>query len=234
MIRAYVPTDGVASWKARLADPDKQWKREASAFEAAVSWELALRSNRGLPASVAEVLDQQPEFGGSSVLVALPEHKVVLPGGTRSSQTDVWVLLRCGDGLVSMAVEAKADEAFGETIEEWTKDASEGKTERLAFLCDLLKQQSPHPNLRYQLLHRTASAVLEARRWGASAAVMMVQCFRSRAKSLEDFSAFGTWLGASVASGQLVKLGDHTEPSVYLGWTCSPLATDQEIARAAV
>src|SRR3954471_24520662 len=119
-----VPTRGVGDWKSRLADPEKHWKRGASAFEAAASWELACRTERGLPQPVADVLDKVSELRDSEVLFALPEHKVPLRGGNRPSQNDVWALLRSPGGeLISMAVEAKAEEVFGDTLEAWN-DAS--------------------------------------------------------------------------------------------------------------
>ena len=174
-----VPTAGIESWKARLADPDKHWKREASAFEAAVSWELASRTDRGLPGAVAKILDQEEELREAQVLFALPEHKVPLPGGSRASQTDVWALLRGPRGLISMAVEAKAEELFGDTLESW-KSESPGKEKRLEYLHKVLKCQTDlPPATRYQLVHRTASALIEAQRTSAAYAVMMVQSFES-------------------------------------------------------
>lgn len=66
MKRLYVESDGTASWQARLADPSLHWKRQASAMELAVSWELAAPRPRGLPDAVERVLDThntQPPAG---------------------------------------------------------------------------------------------------------------------------------------------------------------------------
>jgi hypothetical protein len=233
--RLLVPTNGTGAWKARLADPEKHWKREASAFETAVSWELAAKTYRGLPQAVAEVLDQVEELRDAKLLFALPEHKVPLPGGSRPSQTDVWALLKSQHGLISMAVEAKAEEVFGDTIEDWEKDASDGKRERLLFLHKTLKCETDLPKtLRYQLVHRTASAILEAQRTGALYAVMMVQAFRETTTSEKDYVAFGDYFKASLMKGKIVQLGGHTIPKLFLGWAVNPLCTDRDIARAAV
>lgn len=232
MNRIYTPSCGLAAWRARLADPEKHWKRWASAFEAAVSWELAAHSERGLPPAIAKVIDQEPTFAGATLLFAFPEHKVMLPGGGHASQTDVWAVLKGPSGLISMAVEAKADETFGDTIEKWGKDASPGKRERMEHLLDILKCPSGFPDeIRYQLLHRTASAIIEAHRIGASHAVMMVQSFRENSPSAADFIAFGKCLGAKLAAGRLCRLDRHTDPAVYLGWATSELCTDGDIAR---
>lgn len=234
MTRTYVPAGGVESWRARLADPDKHWKRGASAMEAAVSWELAGRTPRGLPPEVARVLDQAAELKGAELLFAFPEHKVTLPGGNRSSQSDVWAVLKGPTGLVSLTVEAKAEESFDRTLAEWQKDASDGKAVRLDHLTGLLKPATPFPDTtRYQLLHRTASAIIEAPRIGAKHAVMLVQSFRPPSASAVDFSAFVRHLGAELVGEGIVRLDQHDSPTLHLGWASSPLCTDADIARIA-
>ncbi|MBK5133894.1 hypothetical protein JJE00_05630, partial [Candidatus Bathyarchaeota archaeon] len=40
--------------------------------------------------------------------------------------------------LISIAVEGKVAESFGEHIVEWSKDKSAGKAVRLKFLCESL------------------------------------------------------------------------------------------------
>src|SRR5688500_15479405 len=136
MKRIYIPTAGPSSWQSLLADPDLHWKRGASAMELAVSWELASKTARGLPKPVATVLDQHEATRGSELVFAVPEHRVALPGGSRSSQTDLWAVLRGSGGLISTAVEGKAREPFGPTIDEWLIDSSDGKRRRLASLCE--------------------------------------------------------------------------------------------------
>lgn len=231
MKRILVPTSGASDWRRLLADPEIQWERGASALELAVSWECAERTERGLPREVAEALDQEPTIAGARTLIALPEHKVALKGRGRASQTDVWALLRCSSGYVSMAVEGKAGEPFADTLSDWLKDASLGKQDRLKFLCDALGiAGDPGPTLRYQLFHRTVSALLEAERFGAASAVMMVQSFREDAKSFQDYSVFATLLGAKPARGGISRATTcHSRP-LFLGWVDSKPATDQEIA----
>jgi Domain of unknown function (DUF6946) len=63
-------------------------------------------------------------------------------------------------GLVSIAVEGKAGEPFGPPISEWLRDDSVGKRVRLDALCKVLGLVSEADSLlRYQLLHRSASAM---------------------------------------------------------------------------
>lgn len=231
MSRILMPSRGPSDWKGLLADPDKHWKRGRSAFETAVSWECAQKTPRGLPAAIAALLDSQQALAGATALVVLPEHKVKLQGGGRASQNDVWALLRAGHDHVSMAVEGKAGEPFGDPVAHWLKDASVGKTARLEHLCGMLgTQHPPDGRLRYQLFHRTASALIEAERFGATHAVMIVQSFADDPVSLADYIAFGTALGVAVARDQLTEVRRATGPSLYLGWaSCAP-ASDSDVA----
>jgi hypothetical protein len=78
------------------------------------------------------------------------------------------VLGQIGPDLAVMMVEGKVDESFGPLLEEWLRDASDGKRERLAFLQSTLGIETELPGrIRYQLLHRAASPVIEAMRVGA-------------------------------------------------------------------
>lgn len=233
--RVYVPTSGPTDWRSFLADPDKQWSRRASALELAVSWEGAQQAQRGMPPQVAFALDRIPALAGSRLLLGLPEHRVSLKGRGKASQTDLWALLRSGDHYFSMAIEGKAGEAFGPTLGEWLSQPSDGKRDRLEQLCQILQIANPPAlELRYQLFHRTASAILEAQRFGAALAAMLVQCFPrddgDDAQSWRDFSAFCQLLGAPAVRGEVVQARRTGSERLFLGWVDCPTATDSEIA----
>ena len=231
MKRVFIPSSGASDWRRFLADPDTQWRRGKSAMELAVSWEFAQRSERGLPQEVARAIDSQSALEGARLLIALPEHKVALKGRGKPSQNDVWALLRKDDKYVSMTVEGKAGESFATTLGEWLVDGREGKRDRLEHLCQVLQSGSaPPPELRYQLFHRTASAVIEAQRFGASFAVMIVQSFFEDPVSWNDYSAFCSLLGASAIRGSLVEVRRTGDERLFLGWVDSKVAADNEIA----
>ncbi len=155
----------------------------------------------------------------------IPERRVPLPGGRRASQTDLFVLARSSDGLVTIAVEGKVEEAFGPLVSEWlTEDASPGKHERLAFLADRL---GADPNglgpLRYQLLHRTASALIEAKEFGAVHAVMLVHSFSPANAGLDDYRSFAKALGVQGDAGldRVVSLPETRDGvRLHLAWAC--------------
>ncbi|MEY8833647.1 hypothetical protein AB9K29_10925 [Phaeobacter italicus] len=210
MAKILVPTAGAHDWKQFLADPEKQWKRGYSAMAAALSWEAA----KGFPKEIGELLGENAEL-----LLAIPEHKVALPGGRRESQCDVFALARVQEETISVAVEAKVNEPFGPTVKEWMTDASDGKKERMRFICDLLGLAMPPENaLRYQLLHRTAAAVIEAGRFKTDRAAMIVQSFSQSHQWLDDFQAFSTRFGQRLEPGQALTVELPTGLPLTIGW----------------
>ena len=118
----------------------------------------------------------------TSQLSAIQRRLEVLRGSsTCPSQSDVWVLARGGTDLVSIVVEGNVSEPFGLTLEDWRKVASPGKEKRLSFICNALSlNHSPVDSIRYQLIHRTASAVVKARRFNAAHGMMPVHPFLNK------------------------------------------------------
>ena len=211
----YVPTESAEQWKQFLAEPEKQWRKGFSARTLAYAWQEA----DGFPSDVHAILSASPHFRDIKLLLAIPEHQVPLPGGSRPSQSDIWVLARAGSALISIAVEGKVSEPFGPTIHEWCADASLGKTERLDFLCAELGLVAPPPDgLRYQLLHRAASAVIEARRFAAAHAIMLVHSFCQSDKWFKDFADFVSLFGGAAAVDTLVSIGTRNGVSLHFAW----------------
>lgn len=103
MSRVYVPSGGPGSWQALLADPVKHWATGYSARTLAHSWE----DQDGFPPEIIAILQQQAALANAKPLLIFPEWKVPLPGGTRPSQNDVWVLAKSSTGIISIAVEGK-------------------------------------------------------------------------------------------------------------------------------
>lgn len=206
----YVPSRGAEDWAVLLAEPEKHWRTGRSAKALAHSWQSA----NGLPPEIAALV--HPE---AKLLIGLPEHKVPLPGGSRPSQTDLFALVRVGAETMALAVEGKVDESFGPTIGEWLDAASEGKQDRLAFLHETLGVAAPAaPDLRYQLFHRTASAVIEAERFKTDRAGMIVHSFSRSGDGFEDFAAFVSLFGADAARDKAVEVVLPTGKPLLLGW----------------
>ena len=181
----YVPTKGPEDWRLLLAEPETQWKQGYSAKSLADCWEHA----RGFPNEIKRPLDEA--FPGIRPLLIIPELKVSLPGGRRASQNDLWVLARTDKSRISITVEGKVEEPFGEQVSDWLEDASPGKLQRWEYLKKkLFLQQDPNGTIGYQLFHRTVSAILQAEEFGASEAVMIVHSFSKNSSWYPDYAAF--------------------------------------------
>jgi hypothetical protein len=203
----------------------------------AVCWESARDSERGLPPEVAATIDSFPALRGAQLLIGIPEHKVSFEGGGHASQNDLWALLKTTSGFVSLAVEAKAGEKLDDLVREWLpKDGVRSrKAERLAALQRRLAiAEADTSAIRYQLLHRTASALKEAERFGASWAVLLVQSFNRQAdqESFQDYLRFAELMLAPAAEGQLVASGRKTPVPLLLGWVWSQPADLDRLAAA--
>ena len=217
MYKICVPSTGVKDWQSLLADPVKHWKIGYSARAMAYCWEDA----KGFPAEITELFIScdAPNFQQIEPLLTIPEHKVSLPGGATESQNDAFVLARTPNGLVSITVEGKVSEPFGPALEEWYENPSRGKKTRLGYLLkNLGLTDVPSSDIRYQLLHRTASAVIEARQYHAKIAVMIVHSFSQTNEWFEDYASFVNLYGKNAGVGELVKATTIDDISLYLGW----------------
>jgi hypothetical protein len=77
--------------------------------------------------------------------------------------------------------------------------------------------------LRYQLVHRTASAVLEAKRFHAGKAIMLVHSFSARQDGFVDFQVFARQLGITCSHpGELHNAGIKGGVELFLGWAQGP------------
>ena len=193
MNKIFIPANKPEDWKPLLAEPDKHWKTGYSAKALAYSWQ---------------------EANG------FPEYKVSLPGGSRPSQNDIFILAKGDNQLVSIMVEGKVSEPFGDTIAEWRKDNSEGKHIRLKFLLEELglEENEQIGAIRYQLLHRTTSAMIEAKKFKVENAMMLVHSFSRSNEGFDNYSRFLALFGASAELDYLVFAKNINGIDLYFGW----------------
>ena len=220
MKRIFVPTLSGTDWQQLLAKPKLHWKSGRSAMTAAACWEA---STPQLPEEIIDVLAAAKDeaFSNLELLAAMPEWEVDLPGGDRPSQTDILALTRNDTGMVVLGVEAKVDEPFGPTLGEKRDGASPGQNERLAYLEEMLCcNKSFDDSIRYQLLHRTVSALLTAKAFHASVASMLFQSFSPASKWRGDFEAFAQAMSARPVTPDLYELELSSAPRLLIGWCC--------------
>ena len=218
MEKFYIPTKKPEDWISLLAD-EKHWRPGYSAMALAHSWQ----GEKGFPARVKDVFQNSGEtlFKNLEFLRGFPEYKVSLKGGSRASQNDIFVLAKNDDDLLVIMVEGKVRESFGGLISEWgaAKDTKTNKTKRLEFLLkELHLENKPLDGIRYQLLHRTASALIEAKKLNAKYALMLVHSFSQKYEHFSDYERFLTLFGLKGEKDSIsgpVSIGKVT---LYFGW----------------
>lgn len=226
----------VDDWRG-LAGDDK-WVPTRSAYELAHCW----HQFGGLPEPIASALDASGHelLRGVSVDLCLVEKPVFLDTKIAPSMTDLMAYGRNakGDAIV-LAVEGKTDEPFASRVWAWVRGDEKNPTmtaaprrtrlRRLEFLSrHLAKTITSDSTLRYQLLHRTVSAVLEAQLHGAAAAVVLAHAFGpDAAENLSDFSDFLRELGGSAVTKGAVsgpyQLGEQRDLPTYFLWWQQPV-----------
>ena len=164
----------------------RHWRDGRSAKESAKAW---LAAAPVLPAEIAATLSSHLDIGTLGDWRAEPEAEVPIDEFHGPPNVDVLLVGRDRSGPVVVAVEAKADEPFSETVGETLEVArsrlagnprSKGvaRIERLlAALFAAATDDRDVLDLRYQLLTVTAAAMAEAQRRSAQRAVVMVHEF---------------------------------------------------------
>lgn len=219
-------------WRVRAGPKsDDQWKDGRSAKEAARAWLEA--GTQMLPAEVAALLASSPHFGTPTRWAAEPEARLPFdnfPGEPRNSDLVVYGTDQHGDYV--LAVEAKADEAFGETVGDALSAAMERKIansrsngvlriEQLAtaLLGPQRKGETSLGDLRYQLLTATAGALCEAERHGATRAIVLIHEFVTVATKDDRHAANSVDLDRFVH-----RLTHGAKATLSSGELCGPFA----------
>jgi len=159
------------------------------------------------------------ELANADPLVAIPEYRIPLPGGRRSSQSDVLVLGRAQGGAFAMVVEGKVGESFGPVVHKWLAKGTPGRLLRWSFLCNVLGVDGTKcRDLRYQLFHRAASALLAARLHHSPIAILLIHSFSAAHAGFQDYAAFLHLFGAQPTVDRLVPMGAFQGRRLFAGW----------------
>lgn len=212
----YIPSKSEVDWKQFLAQPNKQWKDGYSAKSLATCWQKA----DGIPGKVKQVFANTKciELKDVEMLFGIPEYKVVLPRG-RESQNDLFVLARTDKEIFPIMVEGKVNESFGPLVIEWKESMSDGKKERLEYLCKLLNLTNKNiDNIRYQLLHRTASAIITADKYHCNTAMVLIHSFSQLNKSFKDYTDFTNLYNLKAQLDGIIGPVTLNGVKVYWGW----------------
>jgi hypothetical protein len=215
------PITNPEEWKQLLAEPDKQWKTGHSAKALAYCWQDAT----DFPQAVKRVFKNSgiELFQNAELLMGMPEYRVPLPGGRRASQNDIFILAKGNGQLISIAVEGKAGESFGEMVADWRLKDRGGKKKRLSFLrSELQLDENAINHIRYQLLHRTVSAVIQAKTFKAENALMLVHSFSrlryNEDEAFQDYCQFLKLFGIKGRQNSLSFAKKIGGIDLYFGW----------------
>ena len=150
--------------------------------------------------------------------MGFPEFQVSIPPyWGHPPQNDIWVIAKTPSELVSIAVEAKETEPFDKYVRDWNN--SSGKETRLQYLCKKLNlEKDKLQDVRYQLLHRTASAIIMAEKFNAKNAIMLVHSFDKNNTGFEDYRNFTELFDAEAEIGTLVESNYSKGIHLYFGW----------------
>jgi hypothetical protein len=186
--RLFVPALDPEDIIRHLGKGVRHWKEGRSAYSLARTWFDA----NDYPSKVRALIDQTEVFRGATMVDGFFERRIELGDGGRPSQTDILTIARVGDTLAIIAVEGKVDEPFGEPIFKWLAEGEGRSTRemRLRRLADILQIKKVDEKLRYQLFHRSVSTAIEAERYCATNALLVVHSFCAKQSGLDDYKLF--------------------------------------------
>lgn len=228
----------IATWY-RLARPKRgfHWKDGRSAKENARAW---INAAPRLQPEVAQVLASCDGIGPLRRWHAEPERRTRIDEfAGEPPNIDLMLFAEDGHGPVVVAIEAKADEPFGNRLSvQYAKAkaafASKPTSKALNRIEALLNrfaldfEQRDVKRLRYQLLTGTAAALEEARRRSSKRAVLLIHEFvtpltarkkRERnASDLDDFLAAAFAFDGQLAPGNMAgPFRSEGDLSLYIG-----------------
>ncbi len=222
MVRICVPAASPDDWQRLLKDPVKHWRTGYSARTLAHSWHSAVE----WPPEIQQLFVTVPAASLRSVqpLLIIPEKITPVAGTGEPPHSDVFVLAKAADGqLVSITVEGKVDEPFGngnQTVSAWKNEGNvANRRVRLdQFLDKIQLIESRADSVAYQLIQRTASAVIEAETFNARYAVMLVHSFSPEHANFSAFETLASAYGQRIHSEQLVEVSSYRDIRLFIGW----------------
>jgi hypothetical protein len=189
-----------------------QWKAGRSAMELARAWFTASASV--VPPEVTAILETSLLTKGTILLRGQPEYVTPLPEPGEGRNHDLWLTGFVADGSVTVCVEAKADEPFGEPIGAYVEKVL-AKTDRLGqrtrlpqradtllkmiFGREASARSMPWSNLHYQLLTGVAGTAIQTAIDDSCVGIFLVHEFLTEAvdrerKVPENAAAFAEFI----------------------------------------
>ena len=188
-------------------------------YETAHSWFDA----QDLPAAVRATLESDPTYAAAELLKVFFEKPSEFDASA-PNHTGVLAVLKIRSGLAVVGIEGKVSEPFGDYVFQWN-DGSPGRATRVAAsLKQLGMADDIAGGLRYRLIHRTVTTLLEAQTIGAREAAMLIQSFGHdhAPAGFVDLQMFSAVIGAPIAdTGMLSPPVELDGVRMRLGWSVS-------------
>lgn len=184
------------------------WAPDRSAMELAQAW--FRQSEPSPPEELSQLLHSSERLLTLKLLHGIPELVTSLPERGEGRNHDLWLSGRTKHEQVTICIEAKADEPFGnETIAEYRRSANRRREsgaatrvpERITRLLSLVPAgDNRWDNVRYQLLTAICGTAIQAQRDGSALAVFVVHEFHTCKTATDKISAnakdFNTFMAA--------------------------------------
>jgi hypothetical protein len=217
-----VPAASPDDWKKRQPNPEEQRNAGHPAEALAARWHGA----SAFPPEVSELFCGSETVRDARLLLAIPEHQVELARGARASHLNLWLLARTRRGLLSAVIEAVGDEGFETKIPD--RQREHPHHELWPALSRFLEIEQPGATpVRSRLLHCTATALLEARRFFARGAVVIAHSFSQGREGFRDFHDFVRVMGGTIlAPGELVAVAPREGIELFFGWAQAPVLAE--------
>lgn len=215
----------ITSWDqwTRPKKKDVHWADERSAMELAKAW---FRGGQlSVPAELSDLFASSPRLEGLQLMQGVPELVTHLPERGEGRNHDLWLRGCTPRESVTICIEAKADEPFGNhTVAEYRdfkpkdKEGNPRRTRVPARIEELLRlvggTASVWDTVMYQLLTAICGTVIQAQKDFSNLAVFVVHEFRTN-KTIEknlqrngrDFAVFLQAIGVdppAYAEGRLL------------------------------
>ena len=232
------PLTTIDQWRLSCFDGAKRchWKDGRSAKENARAW---LDAASSLQPDIAQILAACRDIGPLRRWCAEPEARITIDSFRGPPNIDLLVVAEDDHGPVVIAIEAKADETFGDELADRYQRARDERVlkprskavARIEALLDrfALNIEQPHVlQLRYQLLTATAAVLAEANRRSSARAVLIVHEFMTpltlperrerNAADLDRFLATALNREGHLAPGEIAgPILVQGAPTLYVG-----------------
>ena len=141
--------------------------------------------------------------------------------------------MRAGDHTISLSVEAKSGESLDRLVGDWLAAPAASETSTPQFHGAVSASAVEVTGQQYNCAP-TASALVQADRFGARCAVLLIHSFggHSDDKSRKDFRLFTDAMACVPAINTVAAVGRQTKLPLLIGWVSDAPAAAEMVARA--